>query len=245
LKYTNNISPEELERIERFITGAMAQQEASAFAGELSTDVVLQEKTEEVKLLLSGINEFSLEQKLESFHKEIKPPASKKNVRVIPLRRLLVAASVIVVVSLSLWWFFQSQNTNDKIYGRYYSPDSGLATMMSSSSRYNFDKAMVEYKNGEYDKAITAWQNLLKTKSNDDTLHYFIACASQAKKDYESAIENFQQVVKNPASAFYKDACWYLGLVYLKKGESVQAEEYIKRSDRPEAETVLKKIEKK
>ena len=246
MKYTNNIVPEELERIERFLTNEMQEDEAKAFERELKENVHLQEKMEEIKLLLLGISESSLEEKLKTFHTEIEPATgSKKNTRAIPLfRTLLIAASLLVVV-LSLWWFLQKESNNEKLYSKYYTPDPGLATVMSSSSNYNFDKAMVEYKNGEYDKAIATWKSLLKEKPGNDTLIYFIGAAYEAKKDYAHAIENLEQITNNTESVFYKDACWYLGLSYLKKGETNQAIEYLRKSDHPNSEAILKIINKK
>ncbi len=89
---------------------------------------------------------------------------------------------------------------------------------------------MVEYKNGEYAKHWKTWSALLKQNPGNDTLIYFIGAASQAKGDDDRAIENLQQVAADSSSFFYKDACWYLGLSYLKKGDTKRAAEYIERS---------------
>ncbi|MEI9943644.1 MAG: tetratricopeptide repeat protein [Chitinophagaceae bacterium] len=244
---TNDISPEELERIERFLTHEMPEDEAKAFELALTTDISLREKAGEVKLLLLGVNEVSLEERLERFHKEIAPVVTfKKNTRAVPLvRKLAVAASVLALVTLSLWWFLQNGNSNEKVYSKYYSPDPGLATVMSSTADYDFEKAMVEYKNGEYDKALKAWTSLLQQKPGNDTLTYFIGAAYQAKGDDDHVIENLQQVTADGNSAFYKDACWYLGLSYLKKGETQQAITYIEKSGYPQSEAVIKAINKK
>jgi tetratricopeptide (TPR) repeat protein len=221
--------------------------ESKAFAEELNENEQLLERTKEVKLLLLGINELSLEEKLAGFHKEILPAVNlKKKARVLTLgRKLLVAASLLAVIALSLWWFLQNENPNEKIYSKYYTPDPGLATVMSGSSNYNFDKAMVEYKNGEYDKALEGWKNLYKEKPGNDTLIYFIAATYQAKKEDIRAIENFRQITANTQSAFYKDACWYLGLSYLKQDKKAQAIEYIQKSDHHQREAILKTISKK
>jgi tetratricopeptide (TPR) repeat protein len=246
LKYSNNISPEELERIERFLANEMLNDEAQAFVEELSTNEQLREKTEEVKLLLVGISELSLEERLEGFHKEILPAFDlKKKPGVVSLgRKLLVAASVLAVV-FGVWWFLHNENSNKELYSKYYTPDPGLATVMSGSSDYTFNKAMVEYKNGEYDKALQAWKLLYEENSGNDTLAYFIGAAYQAKKDNENAIASLQQVATDTESVFYKDACWYLGLSYLKQGKTNQAVEYIQKSDHPQREAILKTINKK
>ena len=247
MKFTHTISPEELEKIERFLTTEMNESEATAFSAELTQNDELQEKTEEVKLLLLGIKEASLENYLFNTATDVRTitDKKKKNVFVLNVKTILVAASIALVVGLFTWFVFQNRGQNKQIYSQYYSPDPGLATVMSVVSDYDFEKAMVEYKNGEYDKALRAWNNLLKQKSKNDTLIYFIAAANQAKGNQDIAIENLQQIVLNKESAFYKDACWYLGLAYLKKGETAEAINYIKKSEYPKAEVIIQAINKK
>lgn len=244
LNHNNDISPEELERIERFLSNEMPQDEANAFAQSLNTDAQLREKTEEVRLLLLGINEVALEEQMQDFHKDIiSAPVIKSTARVIPLsRKLLVAASVLVVVALSLWLVLQ--NKQEDLYSKYYTPDPGLATVMSGSSNYDFEKAMVEYKNGEYAKALDAWNGLLKEKPGNDTLIYFIGVASQANKDSNAAFDNLKRIAANVNSAFYKDACWYLGLMYLKIGDKKEAVKYIEMSGHAQSAEIIKAINK-
>jgi tetratricopeptide (TPR) repeat protein len=247
LKYANNITAEEFERIERFLTNEMEEDESKAFEQELSSNEELREKSEEIKLFLLGIKEHSLEQELQHFHRDIVPATrlKKKAAIVSPWKKLAVAASILALIAVGIWWFMQDLNTYDTIYGRYYTPDPGLATVMSSSADYNFDKAMVEYKNGEYDKALKNWEDLYKANPANDTLAYFIGAAYMAKKDNNRAIENFMQVVKNKEGAFYRDACWYLGLSYLKQNNANLAVEYIQKSNHSQREAILKTITKK
>ncbi|MEI9913189.1 MAG: hypothetical protein WDO71_28245 [Bacteroidota bacterium] len=47
----------------------MPEEEAQAFAQSLATDIALREKTEEIKLLLLGIQESSLEERWDVFIK--------------------------------------------------------------------------------------------------------------------------------------------------------------------------------
>ena len=166
--------------------------EATAFSAELTQNDELQEKTEEVKLLLLGIKEASLENYLFNTATDVRTitDKKKKNVFVLNVKTILVAASIALVVGLFTWFVFQNRDQND-------------------------------------------------------TLIYFIAAANQAKGNQDIAIENLQQIVLNKESAFYKDACWYLGLAYLKKGETAEAINYIKKSEYPKAEVIIQAINKK
>jgi tetratricopeptide (TPR) repeat protein len=244
LKYHENISPEEWEKIERFLTGSMSEAEATEFSRLIETDKDLSEKVDEIKIMLLGISEGPLQEKLQSFHSELVSVRPAK-ARVVPLaRKWLVAASLLAIVGLSVWFLLQNRNTNKKIYSKYYTPDPGLATVMSANSNYEFEKAMVEYKNGEYEKALGAWTRLLKEKPGNDTLLYFLAVAYQASEKEDLALENFRKAVVDTNSIFYKDACWYLGLSYLKKGDKQQAIHYIQASEHPQKDAIINAINK-
>ena len=240
MRYADDISPEELERIERFLNNEMDAAESAAFAAALKNDASLRDKTEEVKLLLLGVKEAAVKEKLKDYHTEIKPAAKTP---VLSMKRWLVAASVIIVAGVAAWFFLVNKTDADKkLYSKYYTPDPGLATVMSSSSNYDFEKAMVEYKNGDYNKALATWKQLLTQKEDNDTLIYFVGAASQAAGKEEEAIAQLQKIAGNPNSAFYNDACWYLGLCYIKKGDKAQAKTYLEKSGFPKAAELIKAI---
>ncbi len=241
LNYQHNISQDELQRIERYLTQSMDSDEADLFELDLKTDPVLKDKTSEVRLLLLGIAEHSLKARLQLYHDEmpgIKTPESKPLVS-INRRSWLVAAAVLTVVVTSVWTLFSNRNSYDRLYSEFYQPDPGLPTYMSSTSDYEFDKGMVAYKNKEYDKAIAGWIPLLPSGRHNDTLNYFLGAAYQAIDNEKEALANLSLVVSDTSSVFSKDACWYLGLVHLKNGATDSAVTYIQRSGHPHTNTIL------
>lgn len=247
MNHSYDISPEEFEQIEQFLNNEMPSAQAAAFTERLQSDLVLQQKLEEVKLLTLGINEAVLKNKLDNYHEAVTSTTSlKKTGRVISIgKRLLAAASVLAIVGLSVWWFLLKENKYEQVYSNYYKPDPGLITAMGPSDNYTFEKAMVDYKNGEYDKAIEAWSSLVKDQPANDTLNYFLGVAYQANKNNKEAINFLEKAVVNKSSAFYKDACWYLGLAYLKDENTEKAREYIQLSGHPESINVLHALNKK
>ena len=244
MKYTNNIPPEEWERIESYLDQQMEESEVAAFINELNTNEALRRNTEEIRLLRLGIQEGELKQRLKQFHKQLQPP--KKEKPVFFMKKLAIAASLIIVFGSALWLLFLSPgNKNKKLYGRYYTPDPGLATVMSNTANnYEFEKAMVEYKNKEYKKALASWESLLSQKKNNDTIIYFIGAAKQASGKEEEAIAYLQQIADNTNSAFNKDACWYLGLCFIKKSDQPKAIHYLEKSGYPKAPGLINAIHK-
>ncbi len=229
--------------IERYLTGNMTAGEVSVFEIQLQQDVEFKNKTEEVRALLTGISEQSLSARLNDFHTQISSE-NKPSARIVPMmKKVLMAASILAVTFVTVWWFAARKSGTDELYANLYSPDPGLATVMGGSSDYEFDKAMVEYKNGEYDKALEAWTTLLKNDPKNDTLMYFVGVAFQAKDD-SRGIEHLQKVSADASSAFNKDASWYLGLYYLKTGQKEKALTYIERSGHPKSAEAIKAINK-
>lgn len=214
------------------------------FEALLQEDPLLAEKVAEVKLLMTGIAESELAEKLNDYHKEIEIPATRTRKLKPSAMRWSIAASVALLVALSAWWGLQ-KDSDSNIYNQYYKPDPGLMTVMSAdNSNYVFEKAMVEYKTGEYGKARTAWEQLLKQKPGNDTLLYFIGAASQATDDMDVAVRYLQPVAEDSNSRFQKDALWYLGLIYLHKGDKTNAQKYLQASEHEKSGQVLQVLKK-
>ena len=242
-----DITPEELEIIERYILKQMSQGEYEAFTKKLKEDNSLNEKVNTVRLLLVGIEEAELADKIEDFHKGL--PFSKQNkasplARIFSMKKWLVAASVIVLVGLGSLLFFNPFHTNS-LFNKYYKPDPGLITTMGNSDNYLFDHAMIDYKTKNYDRAIAAWEKLLATKPENDTLNYFMGSALLAENKSEEAIAHFQKVISNPRSYFLNDAYWYLGLALVKQQKTQKAIPFIEKSDHQNKEALLLKLQKK
>lgn len=243
MKYTYDISPEEFEQIERFLNGEMNHDEAEAFREALKGDEVLQQKLEEVRLLSIGVSQALLRQSLDDFHKEIPGKTlTRKSGQLVSMRRVFLAAASVLVIGLVGWWLFFRGDKNERLYSDYYKPDPGLITAMGVSTDYIFDKAMVDYKNGDYAKAIDGWTSLLKAKPGSDTLNYFLGAAYQAQKDYDQAIAFLEKITNVPSHSFYQDACWYLGLIYLKKQDAEKARLFLERSGRPGSQKLLEAL---
>lgn len=248
MKQQHSISQEEFELIEKFLHDEMTQAEAVSFKTRLLTDELLQQKTEEVKLMMLGIKEVVLKDRLNKYHDSISNhiPPVKKPGRIIQLnRKWLAAASILLIALLTVWWLTGRENKYAKLYAAYYKPDPGLMTAMGFSEDYAFEKGMVDYKEGNYTKAIETWSALKPTQSKKDTLDYFLGVASMAINKKEKAKEWLSQITSNSNKPFYKDACWYLGLTLLKEGEKEKAIEWIKKSGHPKSNDLINAINKK
>lgn len=209
------ITQDVLETIERYINKTMTSNEVTAFEKKLQNDPTFKTQFEDIKTLLLGIETQVLKEKLDSFHEDLssKKPKTGTVKPSFPLKKFAVAA--VVIITIGGFWFFNSSPT-EKLYAKYFSPDPGLPTTMSETANYEFYNAMVKYKQGDYNTAISKWEELLKSKPQNDTLNYFIGVAYLANKNEETAIKHLNLVTQNPNDNFKNDAYYYLGLAYLK-----------------------------
>jgi TolA-binding protein len=238
-----NLTQEELDKMDAYLHGRMSAAERNDFENEIAMNAELKRKYEELRLLMVGIGEASLQQKINSFHKEIGREENKAaKAKVISLKTWVWAASVAAACCIGVWMLFFNTASSDKLYDAYYKPDAGLPTVMSVSDNYSFDKAMVEYKSGNYAAAIKAWEEFETNKPGNDTLHYFLGSALLANNQKEKAIPYLENVAANDSSAFQKEASWYLGLAHLKKGDKEAAKKNIAASGRENKEQLLNKL---
>ncbi|WP_323786863.1 hypothetical protein [Psychroserpens sp.] len=211
-----NISQELLETVDRYINETMSIDELETFENKLKNDSAFKTQVDDIKTLLLGIESQSLKEELENFHNEIPQNLVEKKsakVRFLQFRKIAVAASL--VIALGSFWFF-NQNSNDKLFANYFSPDPGLATTMGENSNYEFYDAMVNYKQGDYNTAISKWQQLQSIKPENDTLNYFLGVAHLANSNENKAIIHLEKTTMQAKSAFINEAYYYLGLAYLK-----------------------------
>lgn len=223
----------------------MPAEEYAAFSQRISADAALRDDVNKIRLLLVGIQEATLEAEITGFHKglpakEIIHPSHKKS----GYRQWLAVAALIAIIAIGSWVFFIRSTQNERLFSEYYKPDPGLISAMSTSDNYTFDRAMIDYKTGQYDSAIKAWQGLLTTKPDNDTLNYFVGSAYLAKKETNKAIIHFKKVIAVADSYFLKEAYWYMGLALLKEDNKKEAIPFIEKADHEQKDVLLLKWRK-
>lgn len=240
-----NISEQELELIDRYLRKELSETEHVAFEQRLAADAEWREKVQEIKLLSLSIQENALASRLNTFHKAV-PISDNNKPKVIKMnwaKRVAIAATLILGVTMLSRLLFFRETGNEKLYATYYKPDPGLATLMGVSDNYEFENAMVDYKTGSYTKALSTWLNMLKENPDNDTLDYFIASAYLAKDDVPEASVYFEKVIRRQQSVFLQDAKWYKALLLLKQGKKEEAVALLQATEHPDRDALLRKLE--
>lgn len=240
----NDISQEEFERIEAYLNGMLSDEDLVVFENRLKNEDGLSTKVEDIKTVLSGLETQALKEQLNVFHEELSTKKqdeiiNQPKVRTLNWKRIAVAA--VLIIGLGSFWIFNG-NSNQRLYAKYFSPDPGLPTTMSSNSNYEFYYAMVSYKKGDYKTAISKWEILHESKPKNDTLNYFIGSALMADKKVNEAISYFNNVTKQNDTTFKSEAFYYMGLAHLKSNDTKSAINALKQSNLPQSKDLLKKL---
>lgn len=245
-KYPKYISEERQELFERYLLGQMNAAEKESFETNIGEDAGLQDEFEEFNALFQTIEESGMRTKLNEFHQNIEkdnipvrqldPPKRKFNFR--------IAATVLLLLSVGGFWFFNRADPNERLFHEYYTQDPGLPTVMGSNDNYEFYEAMVDYKQGNYAIAIEKWGKLLEKKPENDTLNYFMGSAYLANDNALRSLRYLEQVSNDKSSKFRDDALYYLALGYLKVNRKDAAEKTLKQAESARVIELMEELDK-
>ena len=240
-----DISQEEFERIEAYLTNTLSKEDLLTFEKRLQSEEGLAAKVEEIKVVLTGIETQSLKEQLDVFHDglssiEVATSGNEPKVRSLFRRRITVAAAIIIAAGI--FWFING-DSNERLYTKHFTPDPGLPTVMSNdNANFAFYDAMVNYKQGDYDLAISKWEKQRANSPQNDTLNYFIGSAYMANKNITRGIQFLNRVLEADQSIFKSDANYYLGLSYLRNGDIDNAIKFLKLSQHENSQQVISEI---
>lgn len=200
----NNISQELLETIESYFNNSMENNERILFEEKLINNLEFKEQVEDIKTMLLGIETQALKEQLDTFHSHFysnkKKHSQKRIIRHIPYMKLSIAA--VFVIAIGCFWLFNTSH-NKKLYSKYFKPDPGLQTSMGTDANFEFYDAMIDYKRGDYNKAIKKWEILSTKKPNNDTINYFLGLAYMCDKNVNDAIPFLERAVNAGISSVF------------------------------------------
>lgn len=242
----NNISQEQLERIESYLAHSMSPEEQQKFENEIQSNAGLKQQVEEVQNLILGIESASLKQELNAFHEDMVPvrshdPSREQNTLKLKRFRKIIryVAAAVVVLGLTGYLLLNSNPASEKLFAKHFTPDPGLPTTMSTSDDFEFYDAMVNYKRQEYELAIDKWEALYQANRKSDTLSYFLGVAHLANGNEKDAIDYLESLSGAARNSFKNETNYYLGLAHLKAGNVKEAKKYLTFSGTVSARNIL------
>ncbi|MCL6296237.1 tetratricopeptide repeat protein [Jejuia spongiicola] len=129
----------------------------------------------------------------------------------------IVAASIIVLIGLSCFWYLNTEKTNpDKLFTDNFTPYRNVVQPIVRGETDNDlkTKAFVAYESKKYNEAISYFNEVLASEPSNTILFYKANALLQVNKTND-AILIFQDNLKTQ-DAFQDKNLWYLSLAYLK-----------------------------
>lgn len=236
--FSNN--QETMELIDRFLLEQLEQDELQQFHDRMEQDLGFRTLVLEQRQQKEAVEEYNIRKSIDSFHEEISQ--EKKLKRALP-KWWAIAASILLLIGISLWTVINNENSAGKIYAKNFKPDPGLPTTMGQTSDYEFYTGMVSYKQKKYSEAIAQWEPLYSAAPQNDTFTYFLGVAHLADGDTEKAEKYLELSSDKKDGVFKEETDYYLALTYLKENKIKEAIKVLKSSPYPTNIKLLEEIE--
>ncbi len=207
-------------QIDRYVSGQMDEHELTAFEQRMREHAGLAESVHMHRDILEGIEfHFAQELKQTLIQSDQQKPKSRRTLY------LAIAASVLLVIGAGLAYYFMAmpQNNSD-LFTAYFEPYPNiLAPITRSASDSPYADVMQAYEAGQYQAAITGFDELLSKEPGNHQLLFYRGVSLLAAGQAEKATSDFQTVIDASDPKLSTPAYWYLGLSQLKIGNTDQA----------------------
>ncbi len=140
------------------------------------------------------------------------------------IRYISLAAAAVLVLFVVVRALIPSYDP-EKLYNSYFAPFdmvSPMTRVAGTNSEDKFSQAVEKYRTGDYLSAKASFTELLSGDSASLASRFLLGLSCLAMDEYDNAVFQLENVTKQ-SSTYRKEATWYLGLAYLKKGEKERA----------------------
>lgn len=115
----------------------------------------------------------------------------------------------------------------DEIFNDFFIPFENILTTRSDSENdEELLKAMSLYSAGDYNNASKLFKQLLKKNPGDLVLNFYYGISELAQENFDGSKKLFKKIILNDKDLLKDLARWYLGLSYLKSGNTKSAKKH-------------------
>lgn len=189
---------QDFELIERYIQDVLSPEDKTKVEERLIHDPAFKKEFDAYQSLILAIESKGFQEGLKnrripsySEHKNEKNRSNKYGL-------LLLAGLIILALIYFTYQFTKAKpvQNSDQIIASVFYPDPGLPTQMGSNSEYSFYDGMVDYKTGDYNRALDKWKSSALSIGKD-TLAYYKAMAALRLERFEESWNLLNQIEKN------------------------------------------------
>lgn len=140
------------------------------------------------------------------------------------LIRYFLPAAAVISVFIGLRIFLPAGNP-DRLFNLYYEPLKAVSPITRTSDpdqQASYTQAIEKFNSGDYTSAANGFSNAIRKDNTDLTPRFFLGITQLALENYDNSINLLSEVTLHPG-IYSKESQWYLGLAYLKTGETEKA----------------------
>ncbi|MEO1253329.1 MAG: hypothetical protein AAFY41_00400 [Bacteroidota bacterium] len=207
----------EEEIILRFIKGEMDPSEREAFEKRTMQDADLRESVEQSQHMLNILDKETVD-----FSNKVRNVIESKRKKKTPAT-LLIAASVSVILTISLYLLFSTTPTLEEKAQAYLDPYPDIVTSRSDASSID----LTRYNNGEYQLAIESL-NKDFNENKEPIVGLYLGVSYLLIDDSNSALLIFGSVPYE-GTIYQSDFIWYRSLALINLNRYPEAEKELKK----------------
>ncbi|MFT5820041.1 MAG: tetratricopeptide (TPR) repeat protein [Crocinitomix sp.] len=206
-----DFSAEHIELFDAYLQDGLSTEERSSFEERLINEPAFKTEFE----AFQGFEKDLVDAEVIAFKEQLKQwdkaPIEKatKQGRIIPIRFIALAASILIILLVSVLYFVGQPNNQDLLAANFEPYDNILTVR---GEKEDIDEGMRHYEKKEYSAAITLFENYPKNAS----AQFYKGEAHLAVNEYDAAINSFQLVITSDG-IFKEIAEYHLALAYLGK----------------------------
>ncbi|PHN03999.1 anti-sigma factor [Flavilitoribacter nigricans] len=214
----------DIDKIEAYLSGALAGAERQAFEAEIAGDPALAEEVDAVRLAREAV-EFSISSNLRAQFQEwqeaeatgtkteearVVTMAPRRNLR----RVLAIAASVLLILAVGSFWYANEQFASDQLAMDYY--ENMPLDLHIRGNAEELPEAVAKIRDNNFAEADA----YLRSVPADDPLYYnaryYLAHSLHRQGEYDASNDILNEVNEASNPNLREDASWLKVLNYLE-----------------------------
>lgn len=221
----------DIELIEAYFDGTLEQDDLVYFEKRRAEDADFDSKVDDYGQIIKEIRAFGKQDfadKLKTWETEI---ASKKEAKVIPMKRLLSIAAAVIIILVPLAYLLLSNvfdHSNQELFTAYFEPYQDVISERSAEMGA-LEQGLSAYNQSNFPSAISQLEIYLAAHPDEQGAKCYLGISYLASQQPDKAESMLKPVAEHSSGLFKEVAEWYLALAYLQQDQKEKARDQLRK----------------